>query len=471
MKKIPSLGFSYLAFSLFIYLFFFRPGIAMRVSGDFDDRAYLCGAQKWVGITSETCPQTSHFTGVAVTWFPALVLARIFALATSEPFEAWAGFWVGLTSFLCWVASLFLIDKIIQLYLKQWDDSPARTFLSSGHFPILFLMNIPVLYFATTRTFMVHTVEFFWALLFLYFLKRGRFLWGLVSLGVLLATRPINLGACFLFPAFLLESTTSIKISKKGLAAIFATILVAALFVLVKMVVTGYHETFVIPLILDFKIKSLWAFLFAQDFGLVWSQFVWLFAFLLWGRYFKRGSAVLAAAGFWMFVSGLTGLFWPTRGGTFGYRYLIGSYAAVLLAILETAPYWSSFFGSKSTKLLKILLVSGALWGSVQCWIYPAPKPYWPWDKPLHTQLGLPYGQVFSWIKQTPDLVKMNRFSQVGQFLERLGLVSQSEFTRQGAIRGYALEGSVGQFNFFLTGVLAIATLFRTVTQWIRRKI
>jgi hypothetical protein len=132
---------------------------------------------------------------------------------------------------------------------------------------------------------------------------------------------------------------------------------------------------------------------------------------------------------------------------------LIGSYAAVLLVILETTPFWSSFFGNKSAKLLRVLLVLGALWGSVQCWIYPAPKPYWPWDKPLHTQVGLPYGQALSWLKQSPELVNMNRFSQAGQFLERLGLISQSEFTRQGGVRGYALEGSVGQFNFFLTAL------------------
>lgn len=461
MKKISTWRWVFITSSVVIYLLFFRPGIAMRVSGDFDDRAYLCSAQKWVGIFSEECPQTSHFSGVTITWFPALFLARLFSLVTDDSFEAWAGFWVGLTSFFCWVLCLFVIKETILLYLKK-DAEPKslENFISSAWFPVLFLMNIPVLYFATTRTFMVHTPELLWSLLFIYFFKANRFAWGFVSLGVLLFTRPGNFGAVLLVPAFLEKSLLRKKFPKVLWVFGGLTLVAIGFFLVFKLLVMGYHGTYLIPMILDFQWQSLKMFLFAEDFGVVWSQWVWLTGLLLWIRYFKKGSSILAAAGVWLYISVLATLFWPTRGGTFGYRYLIGSYAAVLLIILEMTCYWGSFLGKKTLRLTKVFLIFGALWSAVQCWIYPAPKPYWPWEKPLHNQVGIPYGQVMNWLKQFPDLVKMNRFSQAGQFLEKLGFISSSEFTRKGGIRGYALSGAVGEVNFWTTIFLLVVFLW-----------
>lgn len=443
----------------------------MRVGGDFDDRSYLCAAQKWVGVFSENCPQTSHFSGVAVSWFPALGLARFFSFFTEDSFEAWAGFWVGLSSFLFWVLSLFLIDQIIRLYPpKKEATNPAGLFISSPIFPALFLLNIPILYFATTRTFMVHTPELFWSLLFVYDLKKSNWKRGLLALGVLLATRPGNLGAVFLIPAFLESSPLRQKISKLGWAICFLGIGAVSAWLLSKLMITGYNGTFLIPLILDFQWQSLRSFFFAEDFGLVWSQFVWLVGLFLWLRYFKRGSGIAAASGFWLYLSALATLFWPTRGSTFGYRYLIGSYAGVLLIFLETMPLWSLYLGNRTVRLAKILLVFGALWGSIQCWIYPAPKPYWPWEKPLHTQVGIPYGQLVNWIKQAPDLVKMNRFSQAGQLAEKTRLISPSQFTRQGGVRDYALSGTVGGVNLFVSGLSFFFLIFALVNYLLPRK-
>lgn len=431
----------------------------MRVSGEFDDRAYLCAAEKWVGVFSEGCPPSSHFSGAAISWFPALVLARFFSFLTEDSFEAWAGFWVGLSSFLFWFLSLFLIERIIRSYQLEEEPNPAKHFISSLSFPVIFLLNVPVLYFATTRTFMVHTPELFWSLVFVYLLKKGKWGKGLAALVVLLATRPGNLGAVFLFPAFLESSSLWQQIPKRvRVLGIFVFSAVSGL-IIFKIIVSGYNGSFLIPMILNFHWHSIGTLLFAEDFGLLWSQPVWLVGVFLWIRHIKRGNPVTAGAGLWLFISGLTALFWPTRGGTFGYRYLIGSYAAVLLLFLESVSYWTPQVGHQMVRLAKTFLIFGAFWGAIQSWIYPAPKPYWPWEKPLHTQMGIPFGQLVNWTKQVPELVAMNRFSQAGQLAEKIQLITPSQFTRQGGVWDYALQGTVGLMNF---GISSLTFIFLT---------
>lgn len=177
----------------------------------------------------------------------------------------------------------------------------------------------------------------------------------------------------------------------------------------------------------------------------------------------------MAASGFWLFISALSTLLWPTRGSTFGSRYLIGSYAAVLIIFLESIQFWGNYLGSRGWKGTKLFLVFTALWTSIECWIYPAPKPFWPWDKPLDARLGFPYFQLWSWLKQSIVLANMNRFSQGGQFLEAIRLISPTQFTRQGDIKNYALNGSVAQLNFVVT-LLVIFFLLAVSASLMKRR-
>lgn len=423
----------------------------MRVSGDFDDRAYLCSAEKWVGVQSEQCPKTSHFSGIAVTWFPAMVLARLFAIFDSLSFESWAGFFVGITSFLCWMASLFLIPKIVMLYSKNWDESPLKTFCNHWLFSALFLLNIPVLYFATTRTFLVHSAELMWSLLFVYFWKKGKTTWCLIALVVTIFCRPNNIGACFLIPV-LFSEIKPLSMRKKMVyrTALFASVIGFG-FLLYEFIFHGYNGTYLLPALLDFNKRQFFSFFIRQDFGILWSQTLWLLGFLIWTFLFISGNDTQAAAGCWLFISGFLAILWPTHGSTFGYRYLIGSYGGVLILFLESAPKLLSKWSQKHFRGLFILMGFLALWGVLQCWIYPAPKPYWPWDKPADANFGIPFGQIFNWIKSSPDLFKMNRFSEIGQLLETLNFIPRSDFTRQGSVNSYAIEGSIGTINFFVT--------------------
>lgn len=428
----------------------------MRVSGDYDDRAYLCKSQKWVGLSSEQCPKTSHFSGVAITWIPALILARICSFFSSVSFDSWAGFFVGLSSFICWVISLFLIDKIIHLFSSQWERGPSKTLLTSWQFPILFLLNVPVIYFSTARTFLAHPAELMWSLLFVYFWKKEQLYFAVVALGVLIFTRPNNIGATLpIFAAFLNQGSLSSSKKLPFILLMFASIL-GFIFFSFKLILQGYNGSYLVPMLLDFNRERLLAFLFREDFGILWAQTAWVVSLLIWVVYFLKGSDFFVSSGFWLLASGAIALFWPTHGSTFGYRYLIGSYGGVLIILLEGLPKIISNCGKRSIKVISTLMVFFSTWNLVQCWTYPAPKPYWPWGKPIDMTLGFPYGQFFNWLKLSPDLINMNHFSQLGQFFEKLGLIAASEYTNRGVTDQYSLPGTLGWFNFFITGAILI---------------
>jgi hypothetical protein len=362
MKKKTS-GLYFLIFSSLIFLLFFRPGVAMRVSGDFDDRAYLCKAEKWVGIHGDFCPKSSHFSGIALTWFPAMLLARVFSFFDLGTFDNWAGFFVGMTSFICWIASLFLIEKIVALHTKEWEESPLKTFLNSWQYSILFLCNIPVLYFSTTRTFMVHAPELMWSLLLVYFCTRQNIFWALVSMLSLVLTRPNNLAAGLLFLVFLSrDPKSSLKNKNVFYASSMLLFGLGMVFFTYRFIFYGYNGTYFLPMLLDFQKQQLVSFLFREDFGIVWSQTLWLLSFLIWGLYFFKSSDIFATAGVWLLFSGSLSILWPTHGNTFGYRYLIGSYGGVLIIMLEALPKLLSSFSHRKIKGFMIAMTFFAVW-------------------------------------------------------------------------------------------------------------
>jgi hypothetical protein len=58
----------------------------------------------------------------------------------------------------------------------------------------------------------------------------------------------------------------------------------------------------------------------------------------------------------------------------------------------------------------------------------------------------------------------MNRFSQLGQILERLGLTASSDFLDRGTVNSYSLTGPVGWFNFLISVVVLGLVAFKLTT-------
>jgi hypothetical protein len=290
-----------------------------------------------------------------------------------------------------------------------------------------------------------------WGLAFVWLLLRDKLGWALAAIFILILTRPNNIGAAALILTYLVQNRK--RPYNTRLAPLFCAVGSFLLFFYFFYVLTfkGYNGTYLLPSILNFKLEKLLQILFQEDFGIVWSQTIWFLGFGLWVLFFVKGTDIFASAGVWLLASAALTVLWPTHGSTFGYRYLIGSYPALLILWLECLSSLAKERGSKFFQLVKVALVFLAVWSLLECWIYPAPAPYWSWTKPAHFKTGIPYGEFFSWIKMAPDLIKMNRFSEIGQFFEKLNLTVSSDFLDRGAVNQYALEGGVGNLNFIIT--------------------
>jgi hypothetical protein len=447
-------------FSLF-FLVFFRSGIGLRLSGDFDEQCYLAMAEKLVGANSSGCMEKSHFPGIAFLWFPAAALGRLVAWLLNETPHDWIAAFCGFCSFLFWCLTVLLFQKIIIHYDrpdKKRGDNPFNFGFLSLSF--ILILNVPSFYYSYARTLMAHSGEVFLSFLFLYLTIRKKALYSGLALVFLILTRPNNLGAVFVyFSAFGTQREFLFKYLRW--LSLMSVLILVAYFGFYK----GYHGTYLIPSLIKWDLNRLVLFFFRTDLGIVWNQSLWTLVLL--GAFFKLAklNSFQESLLSWMTTSILFTLFWPTAGSSFGYRYLLGSHAAALLLFLELSVVYQSFF-LKFKKAIGAFLALGALWAINQYWSSTAPPPFWPWQDPFLKTLTPPFWIVENWWLRFPDMLRLFQFSSVWQILCLFG-APEPYLTFKGEHVPYFFEGSHKIFSLGLS-LLALSCLFLSLFKMIR---
>lgn len=461
MLSSPKLFYQSLLLCSLFFLLFFRSGIALRISGDFDERCYLANAERLVGISSSSCEGKSHFPGVGILWFPAAVMGRGVAVLLSESPEDWIAAFSGFSSFLMWCLTLFLIQRIALIYTSP--DKKSSNSLKSAPFvlSLILLLNIPSFYFSFARTLMAHSGEVFLSFLFIYLVLRNKALYSALVLGLLILTRPNNFGAVLVYWAAFDPRNDRTAFKTSWGRPLFKAIKWMGLFIIVIGIVyfgfyKGYNGTFLVPSILNWNLEQVGLFFFRTDLGVVWNQTLWTTIFLFTYSKITKLKPFQEALLSWMTLSAFLTIFWPTSGSSFGYRYLLGSHAASVVLFLDLTVIYPAFF-QKFKKTIGFFLSVGALWALNTYWSSTAPPPFWPWQDPFLKSLSPPYWLIENWWIRCSEMLRLIQFSSLGHIFCFFG-VREPYLIFRGEPIPYFLDGNLKFFSLSLS-FLALGVL------------
>lgn len=440
-----------------LFLLFFRTGIALRVSGPFDEACYLAMAEHFIGLKSLGCEGKSHFPGIAFLWIPAAILGRGVAFLLKTSPHEWIAAFCGLSSFLFWVGTW----RIIKELFKSFKIS------APPWIPFIVLLNIPVFYYAFARNLLAHSGEVFIAFLYLLTLIRRKLVISIFLLLLLFLIRPNNWGAFLFMLPQINRAFQSADFKERKRALVMGTVLLLVVVLIFSIFIrfglfTGYHGTFLIPTLLDWQPRSLIEFFFRTDHGVFWNQFVWTLVVVVSLFRFKVLSDSQVAALFWIMGSVSSAIFWPTYGSSFGYRYILGAYAPALFMCLEFLSLRRPL-GHQAKKLITLALSVGAFWSLNLYWVSTAPPPLWPWTDPFLTQLTPPYGILSHWMNHTESMLKMLSFSSIWQIVQWFS-GKEVLLNFDGARLPYFFEGTLNIFTLVLTFGFLIVFLFSAIS-------
>ena len=356
-----------------VYLVFFEVPLAFNARDIIDDNCYLGWLHRLLLLPETVCPHPYHLPGVALLWIPAGALARLTAFILREDCQHWITIFVGLTSFACWAGSLVIADRIVSLLTKP-NPEPFR-------WTVAFLLSVPVLHYATARSTMAHAGEILLALTALFLAIRGRYTASLLVGLWLCATRindaPILLVIIAKFWQDRKNSMVGITKSQERWLWIAASALVISGAAVVDLAfIHPYGGTADSPLVRIFKATSWHETLrvLAGDYwGLVFTGPFWLLCFGLSVIHFRKLSWMARACWLWMAILLWVAIGWEGMGNSFGYRYLIGTYAGALIIWLELLPLLSPLW----KKCFQAALVVEALWLTHLTWVYDHFSSYW----------------------------------------------------------------------------------------------
>jgi len=333
---------------------FFRPGLAFTAFGNLDPQCYLSQLHGFLGLAGPGCESKDFLPGTALVWLPGGALALLVAKITGAGADSLIRLSVGLTSFLLWLGSLYLIQEI-------FSGKPRRA--------ALWILAVPVLYYAAVRTMLSHSAEFFFACLAAWATLRKRFSLALVAAGMLSLVRYNDIPWLFLVAAAALgkEKRPAFWVAWTGLSAAFTAR------VLHVGISAGYHEIR-LPFLAESASFEKFLEVFAgSEWGLFWMSPWWVLvlAAALW--HWRRltpiswACAAAMAGGLALCAS------WRGNGGDFGYRYLIGTFPAALLLWKELEPQLPKW------KIpAEIALAWGAFWTTYLTWIYRTRPEFTP---------------------------------------------------------------------------------------------
>lgn len=413
------------------FLLFFRPGIALRLLGSFDERCYMGWIYWLVGTASDGCEGKSHWGGIALLWLPFGLVGALIASAYQESTEAWIVMLVGLSSFLYWAVSLFLIEQILDHYRAKSSNRLLQRFYLS---PLL-LLNIPVLYYATTRPLLVHAPECMLALLSVLMLLKKRLMYFFLCATLLTLTR-LNDAPIFLMAlGYTLDQKKRVQSEfRYGLAFCIAVFFGAVFYI---GTVRGYNGVSLVQLLQSFTLSRFLQFFLRSDWGVVWTQPWWFFSLCLgtyWAVRQPKAEWIMGAYA-WILFEFLICILWGTHGSSYGFRYLIGSYAAALVLCLE---WWKASPRDLNRPILGVLCI-GSFWNTLLNWIYPTLE--WPWPKPNYEGLIPPYAHLWTLVTHANKVAHLFAYSLMSDLLRFLGLQGKIQYTIAGKAVNYGFSG------------------------------
>jgi hypothetical protein len=303
-----------------------------------DDGCYLRRVAELVGqdLGPGVCAKTVNYfaPGASLLLVPAGVLARVSAAIFPGSFSEWLVSWACLFGFVFWAGAVVLTDTLLSRAAPQVKPRMLHA-LALNLIP-------PVFYFAIHRQTVAHPEEWFVAVAFLVLLQSRRFYLAAAAATLLCLTR-YNDGPAFLMLAGALwdrrpKESHPIRITPR-LALIAAAVCAVAGYVAWVAFFGGYgdangHAT--LPELLSgFSLSAAWRFFADMDWGILWTA-PWFAAVLIWGLLrIRQLSWASRGALAWVLMEIAVCISWGGNGGMYGYRYLTGSYAALVWIALE----------------------------------------------------------------------------------------------------------------------------------------
>ncbi|MBS1963930.1 MAG: hypothetical protein JST04_17090 [Bdellovibrionales bacterium] len=348
-----------------IYHLFFAPWFAFNVALQNDEGCYVAILYKLLFQSSEgfCSGRINYFApGAPFLWLPA----GGFALALSSLSQLWLFHWLqpilGLYSFCLFGAATY----VLYLCVSRFLETPVSKIPTSPWLLTLaVILNSPILYYAGTWAIMPHTAQILVAFVTVLLLERRKFF--LAGLAVLL----LSLTRFNDVPAILMllgkawderstwrEGAARLFHRKIAVFAVAALLLSVTVFIGWTAFVKGYGPTTLSNLFLSVSMAKLNFFLFHDRWGVFWMTPWWTLSFVFGLAHFRRLSNFARGALVWLFIEGYVATSWGGNGGDFGYRYLLGSFAAAWVIWKEVV----ALHGPRFQKVFVGLSVVGAGW-------------------------------------------------------------------------------------------------------------
>ncbi len=356
-----------------VFLIFFEVPLAFNVREIIDDTCYLSWLHRFLFIPDTACPQAYHLPGTALLWIPAGIAGRIGAFLLHSGPSHWISTFIGLTSYACWAASLILVDR----FVSRSPSSRLRNF----SWVALFLLSVPVLHYATARATMAHAAEIFLALTTLYLATKRHYTASLIFGFWLCATRVNDAPIILVIFARMWDERASsiggITTRQKRLAAGAILVTLLASIPIIRLAFFHYYggasTTGLIPILKNISWREFFHVMGGDYWGLIFTGPFWLLGLGAGIVFFQRLSWMARASWFWMALLLLVAIGWGGMGNSFGYRYLIGTYAGLLILWIELIPLLSSAWD----KAFKVALIAQAAWLTHLTWTYDHFSNYW----------------------------------------------------------------------------------------------
>ena len=321
-----------LMLSSVVFMFFFRAHWAFLPSWVSDEGYYLNSLSVFTGSSyghegfTYSEPYLHFAPGAPLLWIPAGLLGRLFAWFTQTEVVEWVLPWVGIYSFCLWAGSLVLLQKLV----VQLDFHTRVGWKSSSLTSLAILLCVPALYYSTHRVYFAHSAELFLSIAVIYTIHLKKWFWAGVGTALLSITRFNDAPVMFLFlgavyPYVSLRSKRILSIV--GIASLLFWFWFAAF--------RGYHNETLMKIIQHISPSSISFFFLSGHSGTLWTApwllVVWVLGMFRW----KNLSWAARGALVWITAECFLCAAWYGNGGDFGFRYLIGCYAAGFFLWME----------------------------------------------------------------------------------------------------------------------------------------
>ena len=345
-----------------VFFLCFKPLIALTQYHALDDLGYISMTANALGLDYPQAPPNSYPPGVILAWLPAGLLTLVSGWILGTPDIVALPIFVGLSSYAYWCGSLFLLSAMMRTSAAQ---------------PLVALLGVPVLYYATHRTTMVHAPEMLFALLTAWFVLKKDTVRSIGCALMVFALRlndvPILLFA--LAPA--IEAARQNVSSRRLMLAGGAILAAATAYVIWLGFFAGYNRFNLTHMVNGFSLSRIPVVMFGGDWGLVWTAPAWLLCLMCAFVWWRQLSSASKLAGLWMLCELIICIAWPGNGSDFGYRYLIGSYAAAMFVALDIRRVETSGVWWRS---IRTAWVFSACWLTWVSWIYKERPEFTPYQ-------------------------------------------------------------------------------------------